>query len=175
MQSLAGIRRLGRSCRRWRLLRFQLDLRGGWSSVCPALLCNPRRNQVAPMIGAVETILYPTQAFSMALPGSSWLRRSPRLTTGTGSGHWLLAMVGLKPAPVLSRGAMIKRLWRQIINSGSRRAAEHLKIAGDTDTNLIVAMGLWQGVAIGSARGRCAVDPSATAHDAFLAFRSDAR
>lgn len=25
-------------------------LRGNWSSVCPALLCNPRRSQVAPGI-----------------------------------------------------------------------------------------------------------------------------
>ena len=58
VQSLAGIRRLGRSCRRWRLLRFQLDLRGSWSSVCPTLLCNPRRNQVAPMIGSAESTLY---------------------------------------------------------------------------------------------------------------------
>jgi len=29
-------------------MRFQMDLRGDWSSVCPALLRNPRRNQVAP-------------------------------------------------------------------------------------------------------------------------------
>src|SRR3990172_10289671 len=27
-----------------------MDLRGNWASVCPALLCNPRRNQVAPML-----------------------------------------------------------------------------------------------------------------------------
>jgi hypothetical protein len=73
VQSLAGIRRLGRSCRRWRLLRFQLDLRGGWSSVCPTLLCNPRRNQVAPIFGAVEAILYRIELFSMASPGSVWI------------------------------------------------------------------------------------------------------
>ncbi len=36
VQSPAGIKRLERSCRRWRLLRFQMDLRGDWSSVCPA-------------------------------------------------------------------------------------------------------------------------------------------
>ncbi len=27
-----------------------MDLRGDWSSVCPALLCNPRRSQVAPVL-----------------------------------------------------------------------------------------------------------------------------
>ena len=72
VQSLAGIRRLGRSCRRWRLLRFQLDLRGSWSSVCPTLLCNPRRNQVAPMIDTAEETLYRTTGFSMALPEAAW-------------------------------------------------------------------------------------------------------
>ena len=48
MQSLAGFKRLERNYRRLRLLLFQMYLRGDWSSVCPALFCNPRRNQVAP-------------------------------------------------------------------------------------------------------------------------------
>ena len=45
---LAGIKRLERNVRRSQLLRFQMDLRGNWASVCTELLCNPRRNQVAP-------------------------------------------------------------------------------------------------------------------------------
>ena len=50
MQSPAGFKRLERNVRRLRLLLFQMYLRGDWSSVCPALLCNPRRSQVAPGI-----------------------------------------------------------------------------------------------------------------------------
>ena len=48
VQRLAGIRRLERNARRWRLWFSQMDLRGHWSSACPALLQCPRRSQVAP-------------------------------------------------------------------------------------------------------------------------------
>src|SRR6185295_2167315 len=49
VQRLAGIRRLERNARRWRLKCFQMDLRGLWSSACPVLLQYLRRNQVAPV------------------------------------------------------------------------------------------------------------------------------
>ncbi|VAY86907.1 hypothetical protein CARN8_1510005 [mine drainage metagenome] len=59
MQGLA-VKRLGRSCRRWQLYGFQMDLRGHWSSVCTALLCNRRRSQVAPSLerGIMPHLLY---------------------------------------------------------------------------------------------------------------------
>ena len=45
---LAGIKLLVRTSYRLQLLLFRLYLRGDQPSVCPALLCNPRRSQVAP-------------------------------------------------------------------------------------------------------------------------------
>jgi len=47
-ERLAGIKPLGRSCRRWQLNSLQLDLRGDLHLGMLRWLCNPRRNQVAP-------------------------------------------------------------------------------------------------------------------------------
>ena len=45
------LKRLERKFRRLQLNDFGLYLRGNPSSVCPALLCNPRRSHVAPDAG----------------------------------------------------------------------------------------------------------------------------
>src|SRR3990172_12539139 len=57
VQRLAGIRRRERNARRWRLKCFQMDLRGDWSSTCPVLLRDPRRNLVAPVLSAATAII----------------------------------------------------------------------------------------------------------------------
>src|SRR5258705_11883469 len=48
VQRLAGIRRLERNARRWRLWISRWIYEVFWSSACPALRRCPRRNQVAP-------------------------------------------------------------------------------------------------------------------------------
>ena len=47
-QRLAGIKRLGRSCRRWQLFILQLDLRGFLPLGMPLRFHDPRRSQCAP-------------------------------------------------------------------------------------------------------------------------------
>src|SRR5258706_1765662 len=48
VQRLAGIRRLERNARRWRLWISRWIYEVFWSSACPVLRQCPRRNQVAP-------------------------------------------------------------------------------------------------------------------------------
>src|SRR5712692_7481888 len=54
-----------------------MDLRGDWSSACPALLRNPRRNQVTPGIAAANAIIPQMRAESAAstVPRSLLRRR----------------------------------------------------------------------------------------------------
>src|SRR6266568_5142234 len=53
-------------------MSFQMDLRGDWSSACPALLRNSRRNQVTPDFCAAEELSHRCgllwRAFAGAVP-----------------------------------------------------------------------------------------------------------
>src|SRR5713101_6285072 len=72
-----------------------MDLRGDWSSACPALLRNSRRNQVTPGIAAANAIIPQMRAESAA----STVPRSLLRRRFSGFHHHQLVFTDAVPAP----------------------------------------------------------------------------